>query len=284
MRKGTETSRYIYNPVGDILLREEKTSGGSKSYCSYITDIRGSVKSLISDSGKRLINYSYDDYGNTDIKIAVDNNTRKGYNNHICYTGGIYDRITDNYYLNSRYYNPDMMRFITQDSYRGTADDSNTWNLYSYCAGNPIRYVDPSGHFVVEALSIVEDMLRVVGTAVVVVATYYTVKEVCQGIRETFFPTPAVSENSAAEEIGDVIASKPEAETPATSVPSKGKKKESLKQKTKNFLKNISDEKKKHIIEGSRGSNHHWEKLVPDKKRRYCSLSRIIRERLGYII
>lgn len=41
------------------------------------------------------------------------------------------------------------MNFLSQDSYRGTADDSATWNLYSYCAGNPVGYVDPSGHFVV---------------------------------------------------------------------------------------------------------------------------------------
>jgi len=52
---GTEISKYIYNPSGDILLKEEKTSGTSKAYCSYLKDIRGSVKSLISETGKRLI-------------------------------------------------------------------------------------------------------------------------------------------------------------------------------------------------------------------------------------
>lgn len=54
--------------------------------------------------------------------------------------------MTSLYYLNARYYNPETFTFITQDSYRGEKDDYGTWNMYAYCGGNPINYVDPSGH------------------------------------------------------------------------------------------------------------------------------------------
>jgi len=47
--------------------------------------------------------------------------------------------------LNARYYSPDMCTFISQDSYRDLANPA-TWNMYSYCAGNPVRYTDPSGN------------------------------------------------------------------------------------------------------------------------------------------
>ena len=58
----------------------------------------------------------------------------------------MYDELTGLYYLNARYYNPESATFITQDSYRGEQDDYGTWNLYAYCGGNPIAYVDLSGH------------------------------------------------------------------------------------------------------------------------------------------
>ena len=32
------------------------------------------------------------------------------------------------------------------DTYRGEFEESLSLNLYSYCSGNPVNYVDPSGH------------------------------------------------------------------------------------------------------------------------------------------
>ncbi|WP_251616567.1 RHS repeat-associated core domain-containing protein [Senimuribacter intestinalis] len=66
--------------------------------------------------------------------------------NEICYTGGIYDASTGLCYLNARYYDPADKRFLTEDTYRGSENDPNTLHLYAYCANNPVNYVDPSGH------------------------------------------------------------------------------------------------------------------------------------------
>ena len=50
----------------------------------------------------------------------------------------------------ARYYDSATGRFITKDTYRGSKTEYGTWNLYTYCANNPLKYVDPSGHIVKE--------------------------------------------------------------------------------------------------------------------------------------
>ncbi|MBU5488017.1 RHS repeat-associated core domain-containing protein [Clostridium sp. MSJ-8] len=61
--------------------------------------------------------------------------------NRITYTGQQYDRVTNQYYLRERYYNPVIGRFTQEDVYRGDG-----LNLYAYCNNNPIEYCDSSGY------------------------------------------------------------------------------------------------------------------------------------------
>lgn len=65
--------------------------------------------------------------------------------NHFRYLGEQYDPVSQQYYLRARYYNPVIGRFTQEDTYYGDG-----LNLYQYCANNPVRYKDPSGHGAVE--------------------------------------------------------------------------------------------------------------------------------------
>lgn len=116
--------------------------GGSQSEYFYSKDVQGSTTAITNGKGECSQSYSYTDYG--EISIETDSD----FYNEICYTGGIYDELTGLYYLNARYYNADEGEFLSQDTYRGAESDENSWNLYAYCAGNPISYVDTSGHFI----------------------------------------------------------------------------------------------------------------------------------------
>jgi len=87
--------------------------------------------------------YYYDAFGNI---LEVSGNA----DNPIRYAGYMYDEETGLYYLNARYYDPKIARFLSEDTYRGTPDDPLSLNLYTYCNNNPIKYYDPTGHILSE--------------------------------------------------------------------------------------------------------------------------------------
>jgi RHS repeat-associated protein len=52
------------------------------------------------------------------------------------------------YYYNARYYDPTIGRFISPDTVVQSIFNPQCLNRYSYCLNNPLKYTDPSGHFV----------------------------------------------------------------------------------------------------------------------------------------
>ena len=156
VRTEGETTRSYYYDNGIVAFTEDGSSVSSanvlsedgaaigtyrsSTYHSYLKDMQGSTTSIIKEDGTLSASYDYTDFGETTEL------TGNGFDNQICYTGGIYDEETGLYYLNARYYDPEIGRFISQDSYRGELNDPGQWHLYAYCANNPINYVDPSGH------------------------------------------------------------------------------------------------------------------------------------------
>ncbi len=50
--------------------------------------------------------------------------------------------------LRFRAYDPALLRFTGRDTWGGIAIDPGSANRYAYAQGNPLRYTDPSGHFV----------------------------------------------------------------------------------------------------------------------------------------
>jgi RHS repeat-associated protein len=68
--------------------------------------------------------------------------------NSITYAGYQYDKETKTYYLNARMYDPKTARFLQEDTYGGNAEDPLSLNRYTYCHNNPIKYTDPTGHWI----------------------------------------------------------------------------------------------------------------------------------------
>ncbi|QDU34187.1 tRNA(Glu)-specific nuclease WapA precursor [Poriferisphaera corsica] len=115
----------------------------------YHQDHLGSASLLTDRDGDIVQHYGYGAYG----KETYKNNTA-AYNLSNRYTDQVFDEDTGLYYYNSRYYDPELGRFIQPDSIVPKTDDPQTLNRYSYVNNNPFKYVDPTGHFIIEAIVI----------------------------------------------------------------------------------------------------------------------------------
>lgn len=70
--------------------------------------------------------------------------------NPIRYRGYYYDVETGFYYLNTRYYDPEVGRFIsadTTDVLAASPASLTDKNLFAYCDNNPVMYKDADGEF-----------------------------------------------------------------------------------------------------------------------------------------
>ena len=161
------TTEFIYN--GDQLVGQ-KTSDGSEdleflyddtgSYIGfvyrnaeyyYMKNLQGDIIGIVDSAGLILAIYAYTPWGQL---LTIDRVTGSSYSdgdssigsiNPIRYRGYYYDNETRLYYLNSRYYDPEVGRFISSDSVMGVNADMATYNLYAYCGNNPIIRCDVSG-------------------------------------------------------------------------------------------------------------------------------------------
>ena len=64
-----------------------------------------------------------------------------------CAFGYYYDSETGMYYLNSRYYHPQIGRFINADGYVQTGQGMLDKNMFAYCLNNPVNRIDINGNF-----------------------------------------------------------------------------------------------------------------------------------------
>ena len=115
----------------------------------YQRNIQGDIIGILDvDSGTIVAKYNYDAWGNHKVIEIGDNNI--GEINPIRYRGYYYDKETQLYWVSSRYYSPELCRWISPDSIEYLDPQSiNGLNLYCYCMNDPINKYDPSGHFAI---------------------------------------------------------------------------------------------------------------------------------------
>ena len=86
----------------------------------------------------------------------------------------MYDEETGFYYLQSRYYNPEVGRFISSDVLLSTGQGVIGHNAYAYCLNDPINSVDSTGNFSFKNLFSGVNLVSIGITAITAAATILT--------------------------------------------------------------------------------------------------------------
>ena len=142
---------FIYDENNQPFAMRYKASG-SNNYATYyyILNVQGDVIGLLNANGAIAAKYTYDPWGK--VTVQSSNGTANtssafiGNINPLRYRGYYYDNDTGLYYLQSRYYDPAIGRFINADTYTTTdADGLLSTNMFAYCENNPVVRSDATG-------------------------------------------------------------------------------------------------------------------------------------------
>ena len=114
----------------------------------YEKNIFGDVVAVYNSAGTKLISYKYDAFGKATRSYHNSGGSTTATKNPFRYRGYYYDYDIRLYYLQSRYYDCKLHRFISPDNaaYLGANGGADGLNLYAYCGNNPVNRVDFTGH------------------------------------------------------------------------------------------------------------------------------------------
>ena len=143
------TLDFTYDESGHPLtMRRYNDADLTHNYITlhYICNLQGDVVKLVYGTSNTVYaSYTYDAWGN--VLSAVENGSYDyAAINPLRYRGYYYDSETGWYYLQSRYYDPALGRFINADGYASTGQGFLGYNMFAYCENNPIIFCDKSGH------------------------------------------------------------------------------------------------------------------------------------------
>jgi RHS repeat-associated protein len=119
---------YVCGPIGRIA----KKMGEEAVY--YHTDHVGSTRLLTDSQGNPVTSVQYFPFGTPETSGTE----------RYLFTGQEKDH-TGMYYYKARYFDPELGRFLTRDSWSGDPRRPQSLNKYVYCSNNPLRYTDPTG-------------------------------------------------------------------------------------------------------------------------------------------
>ena len=134
---------FTYDESGHPLTMRRYKNEAQSSYNTYhyVVNGQGDVVKLLHGTNTTVAEYTYDAWGN--VLTATGNLADI---NPLRYRGYYCDTETGFYYLQSRYYDPAVRRFLNADIFASTGQGFLGCNMFAYCNNNPVICCDQSGH------------------------------------------------------------------------------------------------------------------------------------------
>ena len=148
------TARFVYDSWGEprgFMLNDSATY-------LYLKNAQGDITGIVDENGAVLLTYSYTAWGEVTFSATSMESMALAATlsnvNPFTYRGYCYDFDIKMYYLQSRYYDPQICRFINADStdYLGATGTLISYNLFAYCENDGVNMVDPKGTAAISAI------------------------------------------------------------------------------------------------------------------------------------
>ena len=131
---------FLYDHTGVFALKYN----GSTYF--YRKNAQNDIIALLDTNGATVVKYNYDAWGKCQTTVVNSNATEIAELNPFRYRSYYFDTETNLYFLKTRYYDPEIGRFMTIDDISYLDPESiNGLNLYAYCGNNPVMGYDPNG-------------------------------------------------------------------------------------------------------------------------------------------
>ena len=157
----TREIHYVSGGNGICAILVKENGIVQPSYIVY-TDHLGSITTVTDQSGNNIIaEQNFDAWGRR--RDPYDWNTIYPANSNLTSPGWLYRGYTGHEALphfslvnmNGRLYDPIIGRMLSPDNYVQDGGFTQSYNRYSYCWNNPLKYTDPSGQFLKSAFFVV---------------------------------------------------------------------------------------------------------------------------------
>ena len=141
---------FHYDSSGEVIGFTRTVNSTDTEYF-YVKNLQGDILKVITATGTEAATYTYDAWG----RVLASTGDLADVN-PIRYRGYYYDTETGLYYLKSRYYDPEVDRFISPDVFASTGQGIFGTNMFTYCKNNSIVLSDRSGTLSAWALNLTD--------------------------------------------------------------------------------------------------------------------------------